>query len=560
MNRRDGAVAVALVAVLATLAGAVVAPALGPAPSPSAAPTAPPEVGHVQGVVGRPSSITPLTARTQVDRDLVALLFRGLVRLGPGNTVLPDLADRWTVEEKGARWTFHLRSDAVWHDGAPVTSADVVYTVRVLHDPDYAGALAATWAQVQATALDERTVRFDLGDPVGGFLQAATLPLMPAHILDGTPVAALADDPFATAPIGNGAFALVELTATEAVLEPVLPSVEAGGPLEDPTAGEPSVRTPRLARLVLRFYDTPAALGQALAAGEVGSAADLPPAEAVALAAATPGASLVRYPSTTLTALAFNLRTARGPFADQRTRRALLAVLNRTDMITDLLGGAGTRAATPIPPSSWAFDAAAAPEISYDRSAAITLLRDVGWKRPAGAWIPPGATKPLAVALLAPEQAASPIVYATARRVAAAWTALGLATTVEALPPREFVDRLRAGEYMAAVVDVNMGLDPDPYPILASTQARTGGANVTGIQDPALDKALVAARAPGTVTTRLKAYKALQALLGALQPMPTLFFRDSVMVVGPDLSGPVSRPIADPSERFWDVIRWRSGR
>ena len=80
-------------------------------------------------MVGRPSSITPFTARTQVDRDLVALLFRGLVRLGPGTSVLPDLAERWTVDEKGARWTFHLREDACWHDGTPVTSADVVFTV-----------------------------------------------------------------------------------------------------------------------------------------------------------------------------------------------------------------------------------------------------------------------------------------------------------------------------------------------------------------------------------------------------------------------------------------------
>ena len=108
--------------------------------------------------------------------------------------MLPDLADRWTVNATGSRWTFHLRDDSSWHDGEPVTSADVVYTVGVLHDPDYAGPLASTWAEVTATALDPRTVQFDLGDPVGGFLQVASLPLLPAHILAGVPVVALADD------------------------------------------------------------------------------------------------------------------------------------------------------------------------------------------------------------------------------------------------------------------------------------------------------------------------------------------------------------------------------
>ena len=557
MNRRDGFVVLVLLAVLAVLAGTIAQPALRPAATPAPTPTAAPSLGHVQGILGRPSSITPLTARTQVDRDLVALLFRGLVRLGPGSSVLPDLAERWTVSEKGARWTFQLRPDATWHDGVPVTSLDVVYTVAVLHDPAYGGPLASTWAEVQATALDERTVQLDLGDPVGGFLQAAALPLLPAHVLSGVPVAGLADDPFAREPLGNGAFALVEMTAEHAVLEPVLSQVAAGSaPLGDPGAGEISTRTPRLARLELGFYDTAEELAAAFAAGDVESAADLPPATAAALASATPDVRAMRYPTTTLTAIAFNLRAVGGPFADARTRRALLAAIDRAGLVKDLLGGAGSRAETPIPPSSWAYDAKAAPAIAYDRAAASKGLTDAGWRRVNKAWIPPGAKKPLAVTLLAPEPAANAIAYAAATRVAAAWTSLGLATTVEALPPGELVDRLRAADFTAAVIDVNMGLDPDPYPILASSQVRSAGANISGIQDAALDKALTAARAPGSTAARLKAYSALQKLLGSLQPMPTLFFRDSVLVVGPHLAGPVARPIADPGGRFWDVVRW----
>jgi len=70
------------------------------------------------------------------------------------------------------------------------------------------------------------------------------------------------------------------------------------------------------------------------------------------------------------------------------------------------------------------------------------------------------------------------------------------------------------------------------------------------------DKALVAARAPSAMAKRMKAYAALQALLATLQPMPTLFFRDTVFVVGADLAGPAARPLADPGGRFWDVVRW----
>jgi ABC-type transport system substrate-binding protein len=233
-----------------------------------------------------------------------------------------------------------------------------------------------------------------------------------------------------------------------------------------------------------------------------------------------------------------------------------VAAINRADLVTDLLGGAGARAETPIPPSSWAYDAKAAPEIAYDRGAASKGLREAGWRRVDKAWIPPRASKPLAVAILAPEAAANVIAHDAATRVAASWTSLGLSTTVEALPPGELVARLQAADFTVAVIDVNMGLDPDPYPILASSQSRAGGANISGIQDAALDKALVAARAPAAAAARTKAYGALQKLLGTLQPMPILFFRDTVFVVGPDLAGPASRPLADPGGRFWDVVRW----
>jgi hypothetical protein len=42
--------------------------------------------------------------------------------------------------------------------------------------------------------------------------------------------------------------------------------------------------------------------------------------------------------------------------------------------------------------------------------------------------------------------------------------------------------------------------------------------------------------------------------------MPALFFRDVVMVTGEALHGAEARPVADPGDRFWDVVRWSSGR
>ena len=125
----------------------------------------------VEGVVGAPSSVSPLTAKTQADRDLVALLFAGLVRNGPGGTLVPDLAERWSVDASGKTWTVDLREDARWHDGTPVTPDDVIFTIETLQDPAYTGPSATSWSEVTVATTGPRQVRFTLKTPLGGFMQ-----------------------------------------------------------------------------------------------------------------------------------------------------------------------------------------------------------------------------------------------------------------------------------------------------------------------------------------------------------------------------------------------------
>ena len=154
MTRKDTAVVGALVVLLAVIAGLVGIPALQ---ATIASPEATPTPGYAaarpyrEGVVGHPFSISPLTAKTQADRDLVALVFSGLVRNGPDGTIVPDLAERWSVDADGRTWTFDLRPDARWHDGEPVTADDVVYTITTLQDPSYSGPGGTSWSARGAT-------------------------------------------------------------------------------------------------------------------------------------------------------------------------------------------------------------------------------------------------------------------------------------------------------------------------------------------------------------------------------------------------------------------------
>ena len=576
MNRADRLIVGSLVLAFALIASLVGLPSVQPGDAPRAS-TSPAASGapptetrpYVEGLVGHATSVSPLSAHSQADRDLVALVFSGLVRNGPDGTLVPDLARRWSVDSSGAVWTFELRPDARWQDGEPVTAEDVAFTIRTLQDPSYTGPAAGSWQDVTVKAEGALTVVFTLSTPLGGFLQAATQPIAPAHILAGIPVDQLADDPFGRQPIGSGPFALVSLSDSSAELRPAASLLGAEAPAATPSAvlpdslttpaptDRPAGAVPYLAGIEFRFYDDTNALAAAYRRGDLDAASGLP-AAMVGELAATPGSRILRYPGSTLTAILVNLRPGQHAFATPAIRTALLEAIDRPELIDKVFATAASPASGLIPSSSILFDPSAAPMVAYDPSAAQKALKAAGWTKVANAWRRPAFKKPFTFELLSPDKASNPAAWAAAELVARDWKRIGLQVSHVALPPAAFVtERLAKGTFSVAVADVTIGLDPDLYPLLASSQTLTGGSNIIGLQDPALDKLLVAARKPGTTAARAAAYSALQKQLAKGRYVLPLAFADESVVVRDTVSGPVPRQVADPSDRFWDVLTWR---
>jgi peptide/nickel transport system substrate-binding protein len=572
LTRTDTIVVGTLVVLFAIIASLVGVPALIPA-APTAEPPASPDPivtrPYREGVVGHPFSISPLTARTQADRDLVALIFSALVKNGPSGTMLPDLAESWTVDSSGATWTFELRPDARWHDGEPITAQDVAFTIRTLQDPEYAGPAAGSWKDATVQAIGPRTVVFTLTNPLGGFLQAATQPIAPVHLLGDVPVTALADDPFGQQPVGSGPFALVRLEADTAELAPASTVIPAEGarpgasqPVVDSLATaapttRPTSLSPYLAGIEFHYFDAVDDLVSAYRAGELDAASGLPPDVAGELAS-SPDSRLLRYPGSTLTAVLFNLRPNRHVFTTPAIRTAFLAAIDRPALIDEAFGMVAGAANGPIPPASPWFDPAGAPSVGYDVPAAQKALKDAGWKKLDNAWRRPTDDAPLTFELLSPDAVSNPGLYAAAAAVAADWKYIGIQVTHLPLSPGEFVsDRLSTADFTVAVADVTIGLDPDLYPLLASSQTLTGGSNVIGLQDPTLDSLLLAARKPGSDAARAAAYSALQVQLAKGQYLLPLAFADEPVVVRDTLQGPRLRQVSDRSDRFWDVLTWR---
>jgi ABC-type transport system substrate-binding protein len=215
-------------------------------------------------------------------------------------------------------------------------------------------------------------------------------------------------------------------------------------------------------------------------------------------------------------------------------------------------------ASSAIPPASPLFDLVADPLVKFDRKAAAADLKKANWTKKADGWHVRGAKAPLTIDVISPSEAANPGLFAAAEAVVSDWTKLGLTVTHTALAPGKFVtERLATGDFQVAVADVTIGLDPDLYPLLASSQTVSGGSNVLGLQDPKLDDLLAKARRPGTQQERKAAYHALQVQLGKGRYVLPLVFADEVVVARDTLEGPVLRQVTDASDRFWDVLTWR---
>ncbi|MGZ6265472.1 MAG: ABC transporter substrate-binding protein, partial [Candidatus Limnocylindrales bacterium] len=387
-----------LAVVLAVIGGAMLVPA-SPGNDHPASRSIAPFVPYREGIVGHPSSINPLTPRTQADQDLVALLFRGLVREGPDGTILPDLAESWTRSDDGRTYTFQLVSDALWEDGEPVTAADVAYTIGILQDPAYDGPYGSSWQGIHVKADSPSTVRFTMTLPIAGFLRQAALPILPQHLLGDVSAARLADSAYSTRPVGDGPYRLVALSQSHAVLQRVpavvltnspLPSpgpssapssssASSGGsapspskgasasqsaaPTPTPTPTQTPTPTPTatpsnavtgpvsaLDTIELDFFDDPQSAAAQFAAGKLDVIGGLTP-EQIDSALAVPGSRLIAYRWTSLLSVVLNQRTDHPEMRDVNARSGLLAAINRGALLARVLEGRGSTAELPIP--SW---------------------------------------------------------------------------------------------------------------------------------------------------------------------------------------------------------------
>lgn len=514
-----------------------------------------------------PVSIDPRFVADDEGSLIIGALFEPLVRLGVDGQVLPGAASSWELEDDGRTYRFTLREDATFHDGTPVTAADVKRSFERLVDaqadpPSFLGYLlepvegaarsAARGGPMSGLIVDgEHELRIRLVEPHPAFLLTLTDP----SLVPLPPIAELSPQAFAARPVGNGPFAMAEPR-------------EPGGFLRL-TAVEDHPRRPVLDEVLFQvFLDDPAGLRQwdDLLEGQL-QVASLPPArrdEAIERFGRSEDG--YRGPGVldgiTSSVYLYGFDTTQPPFDDARVRRAISSAINRRALAEDVMQGLRAPAEGLVPPPVPGSQLAACGHCRHDPAAARDLLAEVQAERVEVALAeaeaartpttPTAATDedPAPVDALEPldpddlevepvltsvtiSHSRSPTHAAIAERVAADLeAALDLEVALEARELPDHLAAIRAGE--APLFRFGWQANEPSFsaylaPMFHSREV--GRDNLTGFADEEVDELLDLARSQPDLEAANRFYRAAERrVLDQAPALPLLWYRHTLVV------------------------------
>jgi peptide/nickel transport system substrate-binding protein len=538
VRARDKFIVVALIALMVAVSGAAVA--IDRAETKNVVPT----YGgtYVEGVTSSAQFLNPVLAATPVDDDVVRLVFSGLSRYRSDGSIQGDLAQSFSTSDDGKIWTFRIRDDAMWHDGKPVISDDVVYTVTLLQDKAYVGQYSDAFRGVKVERIDDRIVRFVLPDAYGPFAASTTVPLLPSHLLAKVDYAAMPRVAFNQRPVGSGPFRVVDADARQTVL----------ARSDSFYRTRPERARPYLDRLVLRSYpDTSEAL-TALGRGEIDGVGGLSTGDAER-ARGLKNVNLYSFGTNDFTALFLNVRPEKAMFRDRTVRQAIATAIDRGRVLQVAADGRGAVADEFVPQSSWAY---IRDVTRYTRSIeeAKALLDGADWKDHDGDGVRDRGGVKLAFAITTSNE---PARVAAAVQISDDLVAIGMRVELKSMPFAELIESAaRERTYDALLIGISVSGDPDPYSFFHSSEIKDPGHNFSGYSTLSIDRSLESARRSNDQAKRRDAYTFVFQSIATDVPVVFLYFSDYLYAQGRQVQGLKITPISDPRERFWNAEDW----
>lgn len=471
----------------------------------------------VTGWIAEPGGVNEyITPASQVSRELQSVIFLHLTEEQPDfekgpPTFKPSLAESYTWSADHKALTFHLRENAVWSDGVPVTADDVRWTWQAQIDKDVAWDSSFMKTGIRdVEAVDPHTVRFlfdrayakqmtDVNEGV----------ILPKHVWGRLPFAKWREssDWFKQNLVCDGPFTIVSWTPQQEI---VLKRNERYYEKD----------RPYLDRVVMRiFSDASGALTQILS-GEIDFFAQIPPSQAPRVKA-DPKLDLIAYWSNLYVFVTWNDRDPK--LDDPEVRRALTLAIDRQAIVDTILGEYGRVAVSPILTSVWAHDRTIQP-LPYDPAQARAILAAKGWKDSDGDGVLDRKGKPFAFELAS--NAGNQQRNDAAVMIQAQLGKVGIKATPRVVEFNSLIAQLNGGRFEAAILGLSLDTSLDltgNFHSKAIPGADQEGSNFERYSNPEVDRLIDQIAAEPDLASARPALDQVQRILHRDQPLTMLW-------------------------------------
>jgi peptide/nickel transport system substrate-binding protein len=478
----------------------------------------------IEASIGNVSSLIPTVTSDQASHEVGALMYNGLVTLGRDLELQPELAKSWSFSKDCLTLDFKLQEGVKWHDGAPFTASDVVFTYETTINPKTPSPYKSDFNDVERVeALDPLTVRVTYKRPYAKAVMSWAKEVLPRHLLeryvkDGKIKEAPQNW---TAPVGTGPYRFKEMKSGEKIVVVANPDYFRG--------------RPHISRVVYRIIPSQATIFLELKAKGVDLArlTALQYTRQTEYPAFEKSYNKFRYPVGSYTYLGFNLKDPR--FADRRVRQAFAHAINKQELLDGVVLGLGRRATGPFRPGHWAENTKVK-GIPYDPKRAAALLAEAGWKTRNGDGLLVKDGKPFTFELLTNQgnderKKIAEIVQASLRE-------LGVGVEIRILEWAALLkEHVKKRQFEAIVLGWATGADPDQYVVWHSSQNGPDDLNHISYSNPEVDALLEAGRSSCVQADRARFYHRMHEVLAEDQPLVFLYWRDELPAVSSRIFG-----------------------
>jgi peptide/nickel transport system substrate-binding protein len=474
--------------------------------------------------IGDARRLNPIIANDSASGTINDQVFSGLVKYDKDIKLVGDLAERWDVSPDGRTITFHLRKGVLWHDGAPFTADDCLFTYQRLMDPKVATPYGSSYMDVaKAEAVDKHTFRVTYKEPFSPALESWSMGVIPKHLLEGKDINT---DGFNRKPVGTGPYRLKEWIAGQKLV------LEAN---ERYFEGRPNI-----GQYLYRIIPDSSTMFQELLSGGV-DMMGLNPLQYLRKSETRrirENYRKFRYPANAFTYMGYNLKSPL--FADKKVRQALAYAIDRQSIIDGVLMGIGQPCTGPFSYVSWAYNRSVKP-YPYDPGRAKRMLEEAGWKDVNGDGILKKDGRPFHFTILTNQGNgerihASEIIQQNFKKV-------GIDAKIRVMEWQAFLEQIDKHSFDAIILGWSMNRDPDLYDIWHSSKTGKGEYNFIGYNNPEVDRLLVQGRRVFSVEERKKIYYRIHEILADEQPYAFLYVPDATPIVHKRFKGIEPAPL-----------------